>query len=445
MKEVLRETKGLCPYCRRKVDSKVSEENNRIFLSKFCPQHGMMQEPLAQNTYYRKIEEFYFPLISTRNRKEGATELIVTFKCNMNCPVCYLGDFQKELINFAPTIEELKNFIETTKDKTFILSGGEPTCREDLFDIIRLLKKYKKTVGMNTNGLKLVDMEYVKALKKAGIDEISIQFSGFNSNAEEYLRGKDYIQDKLKALQNLKTIGIPTRINALIAGGINEEEVIRIMNYALNNSFIKMVNFGALLFVGWAADFPREQYLMPDDILRIAEENTSGKINRENVYLFKKLEIALSSLINKSTCLYYLTSLAIRTPQGYETIDKYINLKGIEHFLDRYQKLYKYNKGFARIYLILFSPIILILYTHLWKIFKEFFLTVMAFLFKGNYFSKSDKFLYFLFTVECDPNRMDYAIHRNCPRKSILFFNRTKCGFVRTKEPIESTNWLLWR
>lgn len=445
MARTLRKTSGLCPICRKAVDSAISEDRGKILFERFCPEHGNISAPLSQGEYYGKIDEFYFPLMNNgKNNKEGAAELLVTFKCSMDCPVCYLGGFKKELIDFEPSLFELEEFIKKASDRTFILSGGEPTYREDLFEIIRLLKKYKKIVGINTNGLKLADMDYVNELKKSGIDEVDIQFCGFNPKAEEYLRGKDYIPVKLKALENLKQANIATRINALVVAGINEEQIKKIIDFALNNSFIKMVNFGTLLFIGNAIDFPKEHYLMPDDMLGIAEKQTNGKIKKENVYLFKKLEIVLSSFMNRSTCLYSLISLLVRDAQNYESIDKYINLKKIEPFLNKYQKIYVRNIYLAKAYLFLIAPLIIIFYTRINKILKDLFVTAMAFFLKGNYFSKTSRFVYVLFTVECDPYRMDYAIHNNCPRKSILFFDISNHKFVRKSKPIKSTDWLLW-
>lgn len=443
---VLRQTIGLCPVCRKEVKAEVLENEDEICLSKCCPEHGKTQDPLAKGNFYKDLEKYYFPLMSiNEKRKEGNAELLVTFKCNMDCGVCYLGDFRRQLIDFEPTFEEIENTVKASKDKIFIISGGEATCREDLFDIIRMLKKHKKVVGLNTNGIKLAELEYAWELKNAGIDEVNLQFSGFSPKAEEYLRGKDFLPFKLKALENLKNSGIPTRMNVLIAKGVNDEQIGGIIKYVSENKFIKMVNFGGLLFFGRAINFPKEQYVMPDDMLRLAEEQSGGKIKRKYAYLFKKLELALSSFMDNSNCIYWLGYLVVRCGDKYEPIDKFLDLEAIEPYLDKYRLIYLRNRFLAKIYLVMMGLPIAIFHLRISFVLIDFFLVGISFLFKANYFAKSKRFIYFLFSVECDPYRMDFAIHKNCPHKSMFFFDRVNHEFVKAKEPIiMGPKWMYW-
>jgi uncharacterized radical SAM superfamily Fe-S cluster-containing enzyme len=443
MEECLRATQSLCPICNRFVEAKVLKDSENIILAKYCPSHGRTDALLAQNTYYKHLDEFYFSLMDKgKKRKEGTVELLITFRCNMNCPVCYLGEFKKQ-INLDPTLEELVEFIKTTKERKFILTGGEPTCREDVLEIIRVIKRRRKIVGMKTNGLKLADMDYVAELKKAGIDEVELQLSGTDSKAESYLRGEDHISLKLKALENLRKFCIPTRINALIAGGINENQLQEILYLALSNSFIKMINFGTMQFVGSAINFPHERYLMPDNLLRLLEEQTEGKIKRKHAYLFKKLEITLSTLFNRTTCLYNFIYLIIRDKANFNSIDKYIDLDAIEPYLNRYQEIYVHNHFLAKLYLFLISPLIMIFHAKSIKILKELFISTAAFLSKSSFLLRSNRLIYLLFTVECDPYRMDYSIYQNCPCKVVHFFDKFNGKFIKTRKPLESTDWLL--
>ena len=444
--KILRRTMGLCPVCRLEVKADVRRNGNAICLTKHCPEHGSVSDHLAQGDDYRDLEDYYFSVMnSSGEKKPGGAELQVTFKCNMDCRICYLGDFKDQLIDFEPTLQDIENAVRESKYRVFTISGAEATCREDLFEIIRILKKHKKIVGLNTNGVKLADPDYARQLKESGVDEVTVQFSGFDTEVEQRLRGRDYIPLKLKALENLEALGISARINMLVAKGINEDQMVPVLRYVIQSGFIKMVNFGGIQFVGRADGFPREHYIMPDDMMKIIEDQTGGKIRKKHIYLLKKVELALSSFMKKTSCLYSFVSLVVRSGDEYEPIDHFLDLDGIEKYLDKYRDLYSRNPFWARTYLLLMGlPIMMFHVKHL-SILQELFLTATSYLFGKNYLSKSNRFVYLVFSVECDPYRMDQAVHDHCPHRFILFFDRVNGQFVRRSRPIESTKWLLWK
>ena len=447
MKEtIIRKTKSLCSECSQEVPAEVIDQQGTIFLRKYCSQHGQQDAYLAKGPDYKNLEQFYFPIRNYNCTQSVArVELILTFRCNMDCPVCYLGDFKKQLAAIEPSCQEIEHFVKSSKYQVFVLSGGEATCRDDLEEIIKILKKYNKTVVMNTNALKFADIKYVQKLKQAGLDRANIQFAGFDEKAEIYLRGKNYIPQKIQALQNLTTEAIPTGINALIAGNLNEKQILKIINYALAHPNVGMVNFNALIYIGYTKDFPKERYLMPDDILKTLEEQSHGKIKRHNVYLFKKLEVAIASLFNKDTCFYHQTYILVREKDSYEPIDQYIHLESLEKYLNQYKSIYVKNKLIAKTYLLLVLPWVGLFHSKFLKIGKEIFITLFSYFSRRKKFLKTQRFIYLLFSVECDPYRIDYTINKSCPCKSIFFFDKGKKGeFQKKSTPIESTYWLLW-
>lgn len=99
-------------------------------------------------------------------------EWLITSDCNFNCPYCnrleprYIPDL--DLIQVRKYIKILSDM----KCKYIHLTGGEPTTREDLIDIITLIKEANIRVGISTNGSK--SLEYYKELISAGIELFSI-------------------------------------------------------------------------------------------------------------------------------------------------------------------------------------------------------------------------------------------------------------------------------
>jgi MoaA/NifB/PqqE/SkfB family radical SAM enzyme len=115
---------------------------------------------------------------------------------------------------FDLSIDEIKSVLRKVgKGKRIVLMGGEPTIREDLPEIIKLIRKSGNYPILYTNGLKLADISYVKKLKKAGLKQVIITLDGFDPKVTETLRGnKNEYLLKILALKNLEAEIILTLI-----------------------------------------------------------------------------------------------------------------------------------------------------------------------------------------------------------------------------------------
>ncbi len=103
-------------------------------------------------------------------------DLAITYRCNNGCAHCY---------NARP-----RNFPEITTEKWkeildrlwklgiphIVFTGGEPTLRDDLPELIAHAEKNGQITGINTNGRKLSNPAYLKSLVAAGLDHVQITF-----------------------------------------------------------------------------------------------------------------------------------------------------------------------------------------------------------------------------------------------------------------------------
>ena len=99
-------------------------------------------------------------------------EWIITSNCNFNCPYCNRLEPRQTA---DPTIEQVKEYISilSSMDCKYVhLTGGEPTTRKDLIEIVRLIKDANMRVGLSTNGSRKLD--YYKELVSAGVELFSI-------------------------------------------------------------------------------------------------------------------------------------------------------------------------------------------------------------------------------------------------------------------------------
>ena len=133
--------------------------------------------------------------------------LEVTKRCNMHCPVCFASAGEC-LENGDLSIDEIEKQYDFLMDHggpfNIQLSGGEPTMREDLPEIIRMGREKGFTFfQLNTNGIRLAqEAGYARKLKKAGLNTVFLQFDGVTDDVYQTLRGRSMIELKEKAVLN---------------------------------------------------------------------------------------------------------------------------------------------------------------------------------------------------------------------------------------------------
>jgi uncharacterized radical SAM superfamily Fe-S cluster-containing enzyme len=292
-----------------KFGTKFLIKDNKVYLiNKFC-------NTLIENDadYFTKMiktcektEFSSFKLHSTIQDKDWelirkkirSITLNITNRCNSNCNMCFV----KESLPYEElTTKEIKIILSKIgKNKQVILFGGEPTLRKDLFEIIDLIKKSDNIPIIYTNGLKLADNNYIKKLKESGVNKIHFSFDGFRENIYEELRGsRKQFYIKLKALKNLEKYNFKVILASIIASGINEDEVSKLLKFSIkNNHFIQtLALFGATPYGRF--NIKIKKYLTPSDLIKLLEEASNGVINKEYIIEFKKLRNNLYQILKK--------------------------------------------------------------------------------------------------------------------------------------------------
>jgi len=101
-------------------------------------------------------------------------DLALTFRCQNNCVHCYAGGPHE---TSELTTEQWKKVIDSLSHiGVFILTftGGEPTLREDLPELLLYAQNKGMVTGLITNGRRLKDKAYVKTLEKTGLDFVQV-------------------------------------------------------------------------------------------------------------------------------------------------------------------------------------------------------------------------------------------------------------------------------
>ena len=164
------------------------------------------------------------------HRQHTCTALIeVTQRCNLRCAFCFAnagtGDSKD------PDLHTIKLWYERLLSAggpyNIQLSGGEPTLREDLPEIIALGRSLGFSfIQVNTNGLRLAERKsYAKELKDAGAASIFLQFDGIGDPTYKTLRGRPLFHEKKLALEHCAEYGLGAVLVPTLVPGVNIHEI----------------------------------------------------------------------------------------------------------------------------------------------------------------------------------------------------------------------------
>ncbi|MEM2137364.1 MAG: radical SAM protein [Candidatus Methanomethylicia archaeon] len=378
--KVLRKTQSLCPECLRVLDAEVYiDDDNLIKIQKTCPEHGFFNEvyTFSDPELYFWAEKYFHepsgvstPLTKTVNNcpfdcglcpsHKSATVLAiidVTNRCNMRCPICFANAASAGRV-YEPSLDQIKGMLEKLRSigpvspPALQLSGGEPTVRDDLPDIVRMAKNMGfRHVEVNTNGILLAnDINYYKRLLDSGVSTIYLQFDGFNDDLYLKLRGIPMKDIKLKVIENARKIGHESIVLVVtLAKGVNDDQMGEIIRFALDNhDVIRCVNVQPISFSGRATKLERESMrINTSDFMKLVEKQTNGIISRYDfrpVPCVVPVSRAVGALKGKRYVEFTtspfcgVATFMIKTDEGWKPITK---LADVDKFFGSMEKIYE--------------------------------------------------------------------------------------------------------
>lgn len=344
----VRRTQGVCPHCMERVPAAVMSHQGSCHLVKQCPTHGETRQLLSRDAaYWTELDRYYFQVNGERYPQRDYI-VRMTERCNMDCPIC----LAKANTQDTPDLDlsGLEKLLSGRRRVKVDFMAAEPTLREDLEDWIRTVKDRGHIAALHTNGLKLANPSYAQRIKDAGVDEVFVQFDGFDEQAHKVLRGRPLVKARMAAMDNLRALDMATSLIVVIGRGLNEDQIHETLRFALEprNDHIREVFFMGLRLLGsarealvtQAPDNPLgkadELAMMPDELIALlcAQE---PDIDRDDIRRFNKLYFALLSAFRVKKCLYVQHYLVHRDNRGgFEPVRDWLDLAALEPALDRY-------------------------------------------------------------------------------------------------------------
>jgi hypothetical protein len=209
--------------------------------------------------------------------------LEVTTRCNLSCSVCFAESRTQATDPDIRTIERwFKLLLSTGGPYNIQLSGGEPTLRDDLPEIIKLGRSLGFSFfQLNTNGLRLAsDTGYVRSLKEAGLGCVFLQFDGTNDAIYRTIRGAALLETKTKAISNCAEQRLGVVLVPTLVPGVNTADIGGIIDYALARMpAVRGVHFQPISYFGRYPHQPRDcDRITIPEVMNEIERQTGGRI-----------------------------------------------------------------------------------------------------------------------------------------------------------------------
>ena len=182
-------------------------------------------------------------------REISYLRISVTQRCNLNCVYCGKTDCAKKAAELPPEgyYRIAKAFAECGIKKIRV-TGGEPLVRQDVCEIVRLLRSLPaiETLALTTNGVYLKQM--AGELKAAGLDSVNISLDSTDGSTYRHLTGADVLEKVLEGIDEAQRVGLsPIKINAVLMKGVNsdgaEQLIALAKERAIDVRFIELMPF----------------------------------------------------------------------------------------------------------------------------------------------------------------------------------------------------------
>jgi len=153
-----------------------------------------------------------FPILS---------EIALTYRCQNRCDFCYASSPHRGEKKHEMTTEEVKTVIRKIREEahvpTISFTGGEPTLREDLPELIAFAGSTGMRVNLITNGIRCGDAGYARTLADAGLNSAQVSLESHDEALHNSIVGNAGAYRKtVQAVHNLKGEGVYTHTNSTV-------------------------------------------------------------------------------------------------------------------------------------------------------------------------------------------------------------------------------------
>jgi cyclic pyranopterin phosphate synthase len=175
-------------------------------------------------------------LVDGQERRVTYLRVSVTDRCNYRCTYC----MPEEGVDLVPkpdvlTFEELERLVGALVPlgvRRVRLTGGEPTVRKDLVELVgRLAALGLDDLALTTNGQRLAEL--AGPLKQAGLTRLNVSVDTLDAPRFRAITRRGDLDAVLAGLEAAHTVGFRgTKLNAVVMGGVNDDELAALCRFS---------------------------------------------------------------------------------------------------------------------------------------------------------------------------------------------------------------------
>ncbi len=278
-----KETKSLCPECKKVIPALMYEENGKVMYKKTCPEHGEFVDVyFGDAEAYLRMERWAVDGVGVEDPVaeivdgfppacEGCpshfshtslANIDLTNRCNLKCPICFANANAAGFV-YEPDLETVKQMMVDLRSERPVptvavqFAGGEPTVYPHFLEAVSLARDLGfAQIQVATNGIRLAhDPNFAQEMVNHGMHTVYLQFDGFKEQTYITARNRpQFLKEKLLAIENCRNVRpkpLSVVLVPVVVRGVNDDEIGNIVNFALENlDTIRSVNFQPVSFAG---------------------------------------------------------------------------------------------------------------------------------------------------------------------------------------------------
>jgi len=217
-------------------------------------------------------------LVDPFQRKISYVRISVTDRCDFRCTYCMSEEMQflpkKDLLSLEE-LERLSDALIELGVKKIRITGGEPLVRKNILHLINAVgKKIGKgleELTVTTNGSQLE--RYAKDLFKNGVKRINISLDTLDKNKFKLITRIGDFNKVIRGINASKEAGMKIKINTVALKGINDNEILNLVNWCGENKF--GLTFIEVMPMGEIGEMRANQYMPLTDVKSLIQTKYS--------------------------------------------------------------------------------------------------------------------------------------------------------------------------
>lgn len=196
----------------------------------------------------------------------------LTDRCNLRCVYCMPVNMtfrpRAELLQDAELYQLLPIFAKLLGFNKFRLTGGEPTLRENIVEIVRSIADLPDApeVAMTTNGVLLGQL--AAPLAAAGLRRVNISIDTLDPEKFHQITRWGKLDDVWRGMQAAADAGLRVKLNAVVVRGFNDQQDV-VDLARLTYEFPWQVRFIEMMPFGEVSDFQQQNTVSEDELLGV--------------------------------------------------------------------------------------------------------------------------------------------------------------------------------